>query len=109
MTRFRSFLLLLVALPTASSVFAGGPNVLKNAKHDTSAPLAQMVVGSANPKSAADKEANEPKVTGPALNSGKKDPVAAALAGALTGVTQVINFDGQSANDNRRVFGFAFV
>src|SRR3954447_12667316 len=106
------FSLALIALLSAvftTSAFAGGPNVLENAKHDTSAPLAQLVVGSANPKSAPDKEAQEPKVTGPALNSGKKDAVAAELAGPLSGVSTVINFEGQSANDNRRVFGFAFV
>jgi hypothetical protein len=35
--------------------------------------------------------------------------VAAPLAGPLTGVTLLSNFDGQSAQDNRNVFGFAFV
>src|SRR3954470_11393070 len=104
-----ALIVLLSAALLSTSAYAGGPNVLKNAKHDTSAPLAQMVVGSGNPKSAPDKEANEPKVTGPALNSGKKDAVAAELAGPLSGVSTVINFEGQSANDNRRVFGFAFV
>src|SRR3954469_5949020 len=104
-----ALIVLLSAAFLSTSAFAGGPNVLKNAKHDTSAPLAQMVVGSSNPKSAPDKEANEPKVTGPALNTGKKDAVAAELAGPLSGVSTVINFEGQPANDNRRVFGFAFV
>src|SRR4051794_11579334 len=106
---FLALSVVLIAALFTTAAFAGGPNVLKNAKHDTSAPLAQLVVGSANPKSAPDKEAAEPKVTGPALNSGKKDSVAAELAGPLTGVSTVIGFDGQSAADNRRVFGFAFV
>ena len=41
--------------------------------------------------------------------SGRADAVAAPLAGSLNGVSTVIGFDGQSAADNRRVFGFAFV
>jgi hypothetical protein len=35
--------------------------------------------------------------------------VAAPLAGTLTGVTIGLNFDGQSAQDNRDLLGFAFV
>ncbi|HWM65298.1 MAG TPA: hypothetical protein VNO35_01830 [Steroidobacteraceae bacterium] len=35
--------------------------------------------------------------------------MAAPLAGPLTGVTLLRNFDGQSAQDNRNLFGFAFV
>jgi len=72
---YKSFFLTMIVLLAVTSLtataFAAGPNVLKNAKHDTSAPLAQLVVGSSNPKAAPDKEAGEPKVTGPALNSGK--------------------------------------
>lgn len=95
----------LLALPAQ----AAGPSVLRNARHDTSAPLAQMAVGSAQPKAQPDHEAPEPRSTGPALQSGRADAVASELAGPLKGVTTVIGFDGQSAADNRRVLGFAFV
>ncbi len=47
--------------------------------------------------------------TGPAIASSQSDPVAAQPAAALTGVSSVISFAGQSAQDNRNVLGFAFV
>src|SRR4051812_24201688 len=109
MTRSRTPLaLVLLVILTASVAVAGGPNVVKNARHDTSPSLAQMSVGSAM-KLSADKEAPEPRPTGPLKRSGRADTVSGPLAGPLTGVSTVISFDGQSANDNRRVFGFAFV
>jgi hypothetical protein len=43
------------------------------------------------------------------MNSPKADPVAAPLAGPLNNVTVINSFEGQSAQDNRDVFGFAFV
>src|SRR3954471_6050095 len=100
------FVFLLLAL--TAQAFASGPNVVKNARHDTSPSLAQMSVGGAM-KLSADKEAPEPRPTGPLKRSGRADTVSGPLAGPLTGVSTVISFDGQSANDNRRVFGFAFV
>jgi hypothetical protein len=47
--------------------------------------------------------------TGPAITNSNTDPVAPPLAGSLTGVTSLLSFDEQSAQDNRNVFGFAFV
>src|SRR3982750_3596560 len=93
----------------ATSAFAAGPNVLKNARHDTSQPLAQLAVGAAAPAKQADREVAEPRAARPALASGRADGVSAPLGGPLAGVSTVIGFDGQSAADNRRVFGFAFV
>src|SRR4029079_12373583 len=54
-------------------------------------------------------EMAEPRATRDPLGNGRADAVAAPLAGPLSGVSTVIGFDGQSAADNRRVFGFAFV
>ncbi|HEX8112532.1 MAG TPA: hypothetical protein VF516_32600, partial [Kofleriaceae bacterium] len=51
----------------------------------------------------------EPRATGPVLGNGRADLVASQLAGPLQHVTQAIMFEGQSAADNRRVLGFAFV
>jgi hypothetical protein len=93
----------------ATSAFAAGPNVLKNARHDTSQPLAQLAVGAGAPSAQADREMAEPRAARAALSSGRADGVSAPLGGPLAGVSTVIGFDGQSAADNRRVFGFAFV
>src|SRR3954469_19144482 len=93
----------------ATSAFAAGPNVLKNARHDTSQPLAQLAVGAGAPSKQPDREMAEPRATRGLFASGRTDAVSAPLAGPLTGVSTVIGFDGQSAADNRRVFGFAFV
>ena len=106
--KLRTLLSVLFILP-ASSAFAGDPNVLKASRHDTSAPLAQMAAGGRAPTAAPDKEAPEPRATGPLHASGRTDAVASELAGPLQGVSTVIRFDGQSAADNRRVLGFAFV
>src|SRR5581483_1579561 len=95
---------------SATSAFAAGPKVLKNARHDTSLPLAQLAAGGGGaPAKQPDHEMAEPQATRGALASGRADAVAAPLAGPLEGVSTVIGFDGQSAADNRRVFGFAFV
>ncbi len=104
----RSFLSALFLLP-ASSAFAGSPDVLEAARHDTSPPLAQMAAGARAPIVAPDREAPQTRSTGPSLYSGRADAVASELAGPLQGVSTVIGFDGQSAADNRRVLGFAFV
>ncbi len=104
----RSFWSVLFLLP-ASTALANGPDVLSASRHDTSPPLAQLSAGARAPASASDKEGLEPRSTGPAIASGRTDPVASELAGPLEGVTTVIRFNGQSAADNRRVLGFAFV
>src|SRR5262249_58284841 len=93
----------------ASGAFAGSPSFLNASRHDTSAPLGQLSAGARGPTSATDREALAPRSTGPALSSGRVDVVASELAGPLEGVSTVLRFDGQSAADNRRVFGFAFV
>jgi hypothetical protein len=89
--------------------FAAGPKVIKASRHDTSAALAVLAVGSAVRNPGPDREAEEPRATGAPRTSSKADPVAAEFAAPLNGVTQLIGFDGQTADDNRAVFGFAFV
>ena len=93
----------------ASTPVEAAPNILKNARHDKSAPLSQLIVGAGAPSPQTDREMAEPRATRAPLASGRADAVASPLTGALTGVTTVMSFDGQSAADNRRVFGFAFV
>src|SRR5215470_3015172 len=103
----RSLWFALSLLPASSALAA--PSVFSASRHDTSAPLGQLSAAARAPTSGPDREGIEPRVTGPALGNGKADPVASPLAGLLQGVTQAIMFEGQSAADNRRVLGFAFV
>ena len=108
-TRLSRFLAFLLFMLSSASAFAAGPNVLKNAHHDTSLSLAQLAAGAGAPFKQPDREMAEPRATRAAVASGRADAVAAPLSGPLDGVSTVIGFDGQSAADNRRVFGFAFV
>ncbi len=105
--RRRSLWLVLSLLPASSALAA--PSVFSASRHDTSAPLGQLAAAARAPTSGPDTEGIEPRATGPVLGTGRADPVASELAGPLQGVTQAIMFEGQSAADNRRVLGFAFV
>jgi len=105
----RSLAVSIFTLGATTSAFAAGPDVLKNARHDTSLPLAQLAAGAGAPSKQPDREMAEPRATRGTFASGRADAVSAPLAAPLDGVSTVIGFDGQSAADNRRVFGFAFV
>ena len=112
MTHFHGaarFILICLLTVSASSAFAAGPNVLQNARHDTSQPLTQLANRGPMPSNRSDREMPEPRATRGPLASGRTDAVAKPLAAPLAGVSTLIGFDGQSAADNRRVFGFAFV
>lgn len=87
----------------------GNPTVNRNAKHDVSPPFWRMAIGASSRTGGNDTQANPARATRPPLNNPNADPVAAPFAGPLTGVTPILNFDGQSAQDNRNLFGFAFV
>jgi hypothetical protein len=106
---FRSFtrlaFLSLICLPAFA---ASNPRVIRDTKHDTSPPL-RDIASLVKPKGGADREAAFPRTTGSARVNLQRDPVAKQLAAPLTGVNTLINFEGQSADDNRKVFGFAFV
>jgi hypothetical protein len=100
------FAFLIACAPLA---LANGPDVIKASHKDVSSPLSQMVIGAASKSNGTDTQTITARSTGAAINNPNTDPVAAPLAGALTGVSLLSNFDGQSADDNRKVFGFAFV
>jgi hypothetical protein len=69
-----------------------------------------MAIGASAAKSGGtDSQTIAARSTGAPINNPNTDLVAAPLAGPLTGVTVLSNFDGQSADDNRKVLGFAFV
>ena len=101
--------LLLLTSPPPPTSSQAAPVVRNASRHDTSGPLAAMAAGRGTPANSPDREGIEPRSTGPAIQSGRVDPVASPLAGTLQGVKTSVVFDGQSAADNRRVLGFAFV
>src|SRR5216684_3133910 len=103
---FFSFLFVLVSV---SFALASNPDVIKASHHDVSLPLSQMVVGTSSNSGGSDSQSPTARATGALISNPNSDPVAAPLAGPLTGVTAFLNFDGQSAQDNRNLFGFAFV
>jgi hypothetical protein len=101
-----SFVFCIVSAPLA---LANGPDVIKASHRDVSSPLSQMAIGTSSKSGGTDSQTVTARSTGAAINNPNTDPVAAPLVGPLTGVTVLSNFDGQSAQDNRNVFGFAFV
>ncbi len=90
-------------------VFAGNPDVIKESHNDVSLPLSQMAVGTASNSGGTSVQTSTARATGASISNPNADPVATPLAGPLTGVTPLLDFDGQSAQDNRDLFGFAFV
>ncbi len=114
MAIFSSKILLVVCL-TLSGTFmapahavAANPLVIQELKHDLSPPLRDLAP-SAQPNTAADRQTLVAQPTRPALTNSQFDPVAHQPTAPLSGVSTVLNFDGQSANDNRNLLGFAFV
>lgn len=103
---FLSFVFVLLSVPLA---LAGNPDVIKASHNDVSPLLSQMVIGGSSNGARSDIQALPARATGAMITNPNSDPVAAPLAGPLTGVTSFLNFDGQSAQDNRNLFGFAFV
>jgi len=103
---FLSFVFVILSAPLA---LANGPDVIKASRNDVSSPLSQIVIGGSSKSGGTDSQTLTARSTGPTITNPNTDPVAAPLVGPLTGVTLLSNFDGQSAQDNRNVFGFAFV
>ncbi len=102
------FPFLLIVFATSSAV-AGGPDVIKASRHDVSLPFSQMAIAALSKGNGSNGQTPTARATGAPLTNPHADPVAAPLAGPLSGVTSLNNFDGQSAQDNRDLFGFAFV
>ncbi len=94
---------------SASSAQAqANPAVIREVKHDVSPPLRNLP-SSVQAGSGADQQQLVARPTGPARSNSQSDPVAQQLTAPLSGVSTILNFDGQSAQDNRNVLGFAFV
>ncbi len=90
------------------SAFADNPMVIHEVKHDISPPLRNLAP-SVPANAAADRQALVARPTRPALAHSQPDSVAQQPTAPLSGVSTILNFDGQSANDNRNLLGFAFV
>jgi hypothetical protein len=103
---FFTFLFVLVSV---SFALASNPNVIKASHNDLSPPLSQMAAGTSSNNGGTDSQTPTARPTGALITNPNSDPVATPLAGPLSGVTAFLNFDGQSAQDNRNLFGFAFV
>src|SRR5438270_5863187 len=92
-----------------SVAFAGGPDVIRASHNDVSPPLKQMAIIGSSSSGGSNSQTSTARSTSALITNPNSDPVAAPFAGTLTGVTSFLNFDGQSAQDNRNLFGFAFV
>jgi hypothetical protein len=103
------FCFLPLLLASAAQVFASSPDVIKASHNDVSRPLSQMVVGASSNGGGSNSQKLTARPTGSLITNSNPDPVAEPFAGPLSGVTSLLNFDGQSAQDNRDLFGFAFV
>ena len=66
---------------SATSAFAAGPDVIKNARHDTSLSLAQLATGPGATLKQTDREMAEPRATRAPFGSGRGDPDGAPLSG----------------------------
>ncbi len=105
-TIFHAMCLLVMGMLPVST-FADNPMVSREVKHDVSPPLRNLTPGQAS--TATDQQQLVARPTRPALANAQPDPVAQQLTVPLSGVSTGPNFDGQSANDNRNLLGFAFV
>jgi hypothetical protein len=92
---------------TLTQANASSPQVFAASRHDTSRPLRNMITSV--PEQGQSNQKQEPRPTRALISTTTADPVTHQLTGSLPGVTTGLNFEGQSAIDNRNVFGFAFV
>lgn len=113
MNKFRGVLcaLSIVSALSGGTAFAA-TLVIHEVKNDTSAPLTELVGSGGTTNVAGDGTGNMnlARPTGPQISAGVDDPVAHAPIGSLTSAVLGLNFDGQSANDNRALLnGVAYV
>src|SRR5216683_2082489 len=104
-----SLVAILLAIVCVPPALGNGPEVIKASHHDVSHPLSRLAINAPSKTGGSDSQSLTARPTGALIADSKSDPVAAPLSGPLTGVTLLSNFDGQSAQDNRNLFGFAFV
>ncbi len=95
----------LLVLSVSRLAFGSGPMVINEVKNDISQPLGQMT-GTFHSGQTGNQQSPVAQPTGPELTTSQADPVAQLPSGVLANsVTSGLNFDGQSANDNRALLG----
>ena len=102
-------LLVLFAFAVSTQAALAAPKVIRASHSDVSKPLSQLANQNGPQTAGSDKEREDAFPTGNDVVNPNADPAATGLAGALKGITMGASFDGQSAADNRRILGFAFV
>ena len=100
---------LAVLVLLSSTLAAAAPRLIHAVRRDTSSSLREMALAGSISLQGASQEKPEPRPTRGLLSNSSPDPVAQQLSGGLLGVTSGLNFEGQSAQDNRNLMGFAFV
>jgi hypothetical protein len=112
-TRYVGFLQCVCALglcfAVLTSAAASGPDVIQSSRNDVSLPLSQLAFASSSSGGGSNGQSPPARPTRAPFTNANPDPVAAPFAAPLSGVTALLNFDGQSAQDNRNLLGFAFV
>jgi hypothetical protein len=73
------------------------PIVIRELQHDTSSPLRDIAIP-VRPSASTPRLAPLARPTGPMLTSSEPDLVAQSPGGRLTGITTLLNFDGQNAD-----------
>lgn len=94
---------------SASLALASNANVITSSHNDVSLPFSQIASGNSVNTGGTDTQTPTARSTGAMITNPNSDPTAAPFAGPLTGVTRFFDFEGQSTQDQRTLFGFAFV
>ncbi len=106
----RTFAILVATIgasATGMSPVRAAPTVTHEVKHDVSAPFSALAAAGGSTRVAGDAggNMNAARPTGAQLAAGIPDPVASPPVGTLASLVPALNFDGQSANDNRALLG----
>ena len=83
--------------------------MITSSHNDVSPPFSQIASGNSLNTGGTDTQTPTARSTGAMISNPNSDPTAAPFAGPLTGVTRLFDFEGQSTQDQRTLFGFAFV
>src|SRR6266852_1059457 len=105
---FAMYLVFLFTHTAQAQAGQANPTLIREVKHDVSPPLRNLT-SSGQASTTTDQQQLVARPTGAALANAQPDTVARQLTVPLSGVSTGLNFDGQSANDNRNLLGFAFV
>src|SRR6266852_5565729 len=105
---FAMYLVFLFTHTAQAQAGQANPTLIREVKHDVSPPLRNLT-SSGQASTTTDQQQLVARPTGAALANAQPDTVARQLTVPLSGVSTGLNFDGQSADDNRNLLGFAFV